>query len=332
MVRSIRTILAAFVISVLVFTGTDKALAIADPDSMSVQVAAFQNLAESGDMLFAVPYVLFYSSPPTERASQAFLGRLFDGTDELISTVPYAYVNGGYDLGLMSVYFTAAEVTNLGITWEDPAYEFRIQGNPNVFATPPIVTSPSIVWTTSLFSGSSALATYLFAAAIILEANWDAYTDPDIILTAVVGDAKVLTAEGEDYFQNVIPSLRQLAPKLFSSKTSAPVIIDREVSLTYRDQLLTFWDDTSIGRAREGIANLLGMPAMLLSSLFLVGFIVFLGWVAMKTTGSFELTPLIAAVVFPVGAFIGMTDIIFAGLIAAAAVFGTAFILYFRRG
>jgi hypothetical protein len=47
---------------------------------------------------------------------------------------------------------------------------------------------------------------------------------------------------------------------------------------------------------------------------------------------AYQIAPLTTAIIFPVGAYIGLTDMIFAGLLAVFAIFGMVFILFLRRG
>jgi hypothetical protein len=323
-----------FLLAVLcVILPSTQAYAISDPDSMILDdIQAYQSTVESGDILFVMSYQINYTVNPDEAASQAFLLRLMDGTTELRSTAPFSYVNSGYSSGVFSIYFTAAEVELMGITWEDSGYTFRLQGNPNVFASPPVVENGSIDWNSPLFS-KSILSSQVQVLALGLEVAWIPYTDPDIDLLFATPTGNGFTAEGEFYFTNVIPNLRVMTPNLFTGSVSNPYIPEREFTLSYRDQLLQFWDNSSIGAAMDGVASVFNTPRTLLTTLGMVAFNIFIIVVMTRANpAAYQIAPLTTAIIFPVGAYIGLTDMIFAGLLAVFAIFGMVFILFLRRG
>ena len=100
--------------------------AISNPDSISIQsVRVFQNLWETGDMLFLCEYKVMYATDPTEDPKDTFLVGVWDGTTQKYSR-PLSY----YDHNMQSVYLTAAQA----LTWEG-SYTVRVMGNPSYFAT-----------------------------------------------------------------------------------------------------------------------------------------------------------------------------------------------------
>ena len=310
-----------------------KALAIADPDSISIfTINAFQNTVESNDILFIASYTIEYGSIPTETVTEAFMFRLMDGTTELGSTAPFAYINSGYNGGVVALYFSASQVDLLGVTWEDSGYEVRLQGNPSLFASPPVVVNTSIGWN-SVLTTKSDLRDLLNGLAIGLELNWIPYTDPDIELLTNTADGNVFTQEGEDYFGNVVPNVRVAAPQLFTGRTALPIITDRTFTLSYRDQLLQFWDTSSIGIALQGAADVFSTPRSLITTLGLVAFNVAIIMAMVKANpAAGRIAPLTTAIILPIGAYVGLTDMVFAALIAMFATFGTVFVLFLRRG
>lgn len=312
---------------------TSRVLAISAPTSLELNsIRAFQNTVESNDILFIARYDIDYGSIPTETVTQAFIFRLMDGVIELGSVAPFAYINNGYDEGAIALYFSASQVDILGVTWEDSGYEVRLQGNPSLFASPPVVVNASINWN-SVLTTKSNLQELLNTIAIELEINWIPYTDPDIELLTNAADGNVFTQLGEDYFGNVVPNVRVAAPELFIGRTTLPIVTDRVFTLSYRDQLLQFWDTSSIGIALQGAANVFNTPRSLITTLGLIAFNVAIIMAMVKANpAAGQMAPLTTAIILPVGAYVGLTDMVFAALIAMFATFGTVFIIFLRRG
>ncbi len=311
----------------------NRALAIASPNSISIlTINAFQNTVESNDILFIASYNIDYTSNPTETVTQAFIFRLMDGGTELGSTAPFSFINAGYDGGVVALYFSASDVALIPIVWEGAGYEVRLQGNPSLFASPPVVVNSSIDWN-SVLTTKSDLRNLLNDLATDLQLNWAQYTEPDIELLTTAAAGNVFTQEGEVYFGNVIPNVRIAASGLFTGRTTLPVVTERTFTLSYRDQLLQFWDTSSIGTALQGAADVFNTPRSLITTLGLVAFNVAIIMAMVKANpAAGQIAPLTTAIILPVGAYVGLTDMVFAALIAMFATFGTVFILFLRRG
>lgn len=306
------------------------ASAIANPDEMQlISIRAYESVIETDDMLFVVYYTIDYTSIPSERASEAFLIRFIEGSTELKSATPFAFVNSGYSDGVVSIYFNSAEVATFGLIWENP-YTIRLQGSPSLFAVPPVVNSGSIDWTSQLVT-KTRFREHTLESARDLEVTWADFTDPDIELVQETPEGTTFTAEGEDYFTNVIANLRVIAPPLFSGRVVTPNFTERTFDTSYSEQLQNFWDGTSFGQNFQTWADLLSVDRLLFTTFLLVLFNLFIAYVAFLVLRSTDFTPLTVAVIFPVGAYIGMTDMILAALMAAAAVIGSVYILYLRR-
>ncbi len=327
--------LKAFLVSLVVLTvllqPSLRALAIANPDSLAiVTIRAYDSLVESGDMTFVVYYVIDYASPPTERATEAFMARFFSGSTELQSTSPYAYVNAGYSDGVMAFYFSSSQVTSLGLVWEG-GYTVKVQGSPGLFVLPPVVSSGSIEWVNLLVTRTR-FKEHVIDAARNLEVTWAPLTEPDIILVQETPEGPAFTNGGDTYFSNSIPNLRIIAPDLFSSRVAVPSFDDRVHDTTYAQDLQTFWDGTSFGQNFDTWADLLGMNRMLLTTLLLAAFNLFVMYITYAITQQAAFAPLTVAVIFPVGAYLGMTDIVLTALMAATSVIATVYILFLKRG
>ena len=100
----------------------------ANPDSISLEtVRVFQNIFESGDMLFMTSYDVHYATEPSEPAKDTFCLAVYDtdGTT-LIKSRPL----NDYQYNVHSVYFTATQA--LSLTWESE-YKVRVMGSSNYF-------------------------------------------------------------------------------------------------------------------------------------------------------------------------------------------------------
>lgn len=129
---SVLAILALLIISSM-------ALAIANPDGIAFTSAVtprykvFEDVAETGDMLFVAEGYVDYTVEPTDyTASEAFLFEVLNTTGNvtLLSRPLQAYGNRP-----ISIYQSASQVTSANLT-SGAAYILRISGNPLVFTSP----------------------------------------------------------------------------------------------------------------------------------------------------------------------------------------------------
>lgn len=125
------------IVAILAFGGV--ALAISNPDgiaftsSTTSRYKVFENVAETGDMLFLAEGYVDYTVEPTDyTAEQAFLFEVLNTTGNvtLISRPLQNYGNKP-----LAIYQTASQVTSANFT-SGAAYKLRISGNPLVFASP----------------------------------------------------------------------------------------------------------------------------------------------------------------------------------------------------
>lgn len=312
------------------FIARDKILAISNPDLMEIVIIrAFDSVIEEDDMLFVAYYRIDYETIPTERATEAFIARFIDGTTERQATTPFAFVNQGYSDGVFSFYFSSSDVIDFGLVWEG-SYTIRLQGNPSLFPVPTVVNSGSINWTSQLVT-LTRFREYILDFARDLEVTWAEFTDPDIALIQETPDGTAFTDNGDTYFTNVIPNLRVIMPTLFSGRIVVPDFTERVHNTTYSQDLQNFWDGTSFGNNFQAWADLLNMNRVLLTTLILVAFNIFVAYVSFVVTQQTAFAPLTVAVLFPIGAWIGMTDMILAALMTTLSVVASAYILYLRR-
>ena len=223
--------LVAFLVTTLVPTPV---FAIDDPDTPPQvnAVYVYEDLLEEGDTGVLVDYYLDYAVLPTETSTEAYLA-IFIDTDnatQLKSAAPYTFVDSGYGRGLVWMYFTATETTSYGLSsTNQSAYPIWLVGNPTLTwsdGSPPKTTASIDYWQTT---GDSAvlLALRVLYYADQLEIIWSL----DMVETTALGSK--LTATGESYFENVISSLRTMAPSAFSAGMLTPTQEGQDYSTVF---------------------------------------------------------------------------------------------------
>lgn len=218
--KKIITILLAVILAVTI---ASPVFGIADPDSplQISDVYVYENCLEEGDIGVLLDYYIDYAVPPTETANEAFLGVFVDtdGVTQLGSVAPYAYDDDGYGRGLMWIYFSAADVVTYGIDSADELlYDIWFTGNPTLAwaGDPPKTITGITYWQPDGTSTATLVALRVLYYAQVLENVWAV----DMIESTALGNR--LTTTGEDYFQNVITNLREIAPNCFASSESTP--------------------------------------------------------------------------------------------------------------
>jgi len=211
--------------------------AINSPDSgpFITRVDAYRHYLESDDLLVVARYNVPYATPPTEIITQAYLGRLMNGSTVLASVLPYSYYNKGYGYGGFSMYLDAASATGL---WE-AALTIELRGSPTLSWTPsvPSVVTSSINWrsTASATATQALMYSHLIAYAEDLSDYWS------IALTSSTAAGTVLSTYGETYFTNVVPNLRTAVPSLFSAGVTTPTYEDIEWQKTQSEAIKGTW-------------------------------------------------------------------------------------------
>lgn len=244
---------------------------------MDSYARCFNTVIDSGDLLCVGKFEIVYddcnsdtqTGCPDESVTTNFIGHFIDtdGTGQLRSVRPYTLQTQcctGYLEGIFSLYFTASDLTSLGIvTGNMTDYFLSIQGDPAVLASGEADTMN----VEGLFA-SSLLNQSLVNRAQELETSWK-----QDLLDTEAGTNR-FNADGEDYFSNAIPNLRQISPKLFLNVTVAPTVDEKTHDTSYDDDLRGFlqtspttktWDDsiTSFGTQ-------IGVSGMVIKTLFSV--------------------------------------------------------------
>lgn len=233
-----RLLLSITISLLLILSYALPVLAIDDPDNNPPainNVLVYEDLAETGDLGCLVEYFIDYTiaGTPTETVTESYLVAFIDtdGTTQLRSVAPYTYIVGGdngYMTGLAWIYFTAAEVTTLSIEVADVAlYKVWLMGNPTLSwaADPPKQTAGISTWYTTGDS-NLLLALDVLNYAEDFETAWT--TTLDLVSVTSIGNR--LTTLGAAYFENVITSLRDIAPTAFADGELSPIISDIDYS------------------------------------------------------------------------------------------------------
>lgn len=221
MKRAILIIAGIFLALILVVTPV---WAISNPDSIAFGTGTsslykvFENVLETGDMLFVAEGYVDYTVEPTDyTADEAFLFEVLNTSGNV--TLLSKPLNDYGDRPI-SIYQTAAQVTALGLVSET-SYILRLSGNPLIFASQ-TGNSANVTLTASDYVDQSVGATsevptdnnlrnFLMLMAINIEANDAPSTD---YYESVQG-YNYLTTTGANIFIEGIPNLFNMCPILF---------------------------------------------------------------------------------------------------------------------
>ena len=258
---------------------------IDNPGTMEVsRVEAYQNYVETGDQLYLVSFEATYTpcntAPAGYNVEDIFLFRLMNGGTQIAVNTAYPYNGdgtdycaGGFDVGVMSVYFSASDVTNLGMGWGAATnYYVQFTGNP-IFAwtagTPPQVNHSVDSWfDDDVPDRFSARIRYI---ASQVEVDWG-----DDLIDGPSGQ-QTLTNDGEEYFTNSIPNLKVVCPDIFGATYIEAGFEDSEYisdgwaggdttdrliyGANWAAQSFTATADYTINRVEVKLRNVVGTPS-----------------------------------------------------------------------
>ena len=183
---------------------TSPVWAIAEPDNLRILSSrCYGEAIDTGDILCIIHYDIAYASVPTQVASETFLGRYMDGgSTPLKTTAPFVLVSNGYNQGIMSVYFSPTDVTDLGVVYGDATDTLQIIGSPAVFSSPQSA-SLNIEWISQADSQDD-IEQSVRNLAFLLEAQTE-WTDTDLLIFEAGCTSAILTgtlaeSSGEQYF------------------------------------------------------------------------------------------------------------------------------------
>ena len=286
MKKLIRFLLAITLILGLLAPSFSVSATPANPDSITLHTAkAFENVFETGDMLFIVSYNVNYAIEPSEFASDTFLVNLLsiNGTSLLMSR-PL----NDYQYNVISILATAAQVTSLGLTWNSE-YQLRITGNPAIFGT---LTEGTNMATKTLsisdwnadgsLTSKALLALHIIDLANTLETEW-AIT---LLVTTTSGN-QVLNSAGRTAFILAIPALDIVIPLIFQS-TSGVITIDPVTSnaTLQGNSTMLIRLGPQISSAFTGIGTWLGISQSMSGGLWALLFILTIASITFLSVGN----------------------------------------------
>jgi len=294
----------------------------ADPDATPTvdRIIIERNLLTTGDILILISANIPYASLPSTPVTETFIWRLIDtdGVTELGSTVGYAYNDDGYGYNLYSMYFSAAEVTALGIVW-GTSYAIRLSGNPANFDTPPVYNySIAAADYTSLSDTADVqaeLEAWILTLADELNNRWGLATSVQLLEESEAGT--VLSIYGEAFFRGAIYGLQAFAPRVFSVIIRTIDIDDREWDTEYAENVSSQWVGSWVETSRAAGRALFGTDYNLLDIIILSVMCVGLLIGNLMLTASHWNGLVDCAFLAVIAARLGMYDLAFLILVAA---------------
>lgn len=278
-------------------------------------VDVYDNAIETGDMMFFTDYTLTYTVTPTEPISDTFFVKLYDSLGvEIVAVTPYAFFENGYNRGIVVMYFTAAEVTSLGLVWEDP-YEMRIMGNPSASwtGTPPIPVSSTyttFTWrlTHPVSTQRGVIAQRIQSFAQTLTAAW---ADTNYVLYTIQSGSIYLTSVGQAYFSIVVPYLTTIAPNILQNVQVTQTIIKRDNSgSSWQTSIDAFTHDTVFEKPRLYLGTLFGVSGRMVTGVLWLIAMLFIIYKAAKMVNSYKPAMLLSFPLLVFGCLVGWMPVL----------------------
>lgn len=295
--------------------------AVADPDIIEIlSVSRYDDVAVVGDELYIVEYNLEYTSNPVDPAFDNYIGRMMDVLTELGNVRLYSITipNDGYDHGLYSFYFPTG-------TPVAPGFTYRLEGNPAVFASPPVATTGTT--TTKATDGlppNEVLTLDMLAYMEEFETDWglDIYEE---------AQGRKFTSLGEDYFTNVIPNLKTYAPTLFLANTTQPDYVEETFDLSYENSVRNYWSSSDYDQTLTNLANAVNMPRMVFTTIVLLAIAAAVAFWIIAQFQATEIGIFGAIIILGVGTFVGLTPMAFTATLVLFGILAIGYIFFYAR-
>ena len=293
----------------------------------------FENVDETGDMLFLAEGFVDYASPPTDYdADEAFVLQV-RSTDN--ATVLLSRPLESYGERPISIYQTAAQVLSANLT-SGSFYVMRISGNPLIF--------PSLVEGTNMTSKtlsaddwydqstSTELANLLKIACVYIAENME---EEDSVTTYLAESEGVqyLTPTGANLFLTGIPSLNVFCPSLFQITTEVMTAEDPAATGNYTANITALARlGPTIDRGVTNIGVWLDVSKPTAAGLILMALMVMLCvWLYKRTQSGKVVLGIGIAATLPVGTFLGLAPMVLLFIIAIFIVLMTGY-YFLTRG
>lgn len=275
------------ILSIFVFAIPVAAAALPDTTPTFLYTYVNRSLLETNDILFYACYDLPYATLPSKVACSTFIFELIDtdGVTVLASTEdtgkPYTYHDRGFNIGLVSFYFAAADNPGWG-----GLYTLRIKGDPAEFVTPPTYDTVLTAEAYSTLDSSNTTGNQDELAARIRTISGPLSVEFGVDLFSFQDQVTVLTAAGETYFVNSIPELQYMAPSLFYFQSANMDASERtwgtSLSDTYKLRLVGTWIQDSF----DNLADWVNVPTVLIIGVVMVVVCVVLIRISMRRFGT----------------------------------------------
>ena len=248
------------------------------------QTDAYRNVLETGDLLIIIHENTPYTETPEPNYSDAFVWRLYDvdGTSELAQSTGNNYHNRGYGHNVISWYFSAADLSTLGIDsypvyWE-LAYTIKLSGTSSnsTFDTPiPFYNLGGMDTSSATYSAltdtdevKAEITTRILELAAVIDNRWGLAAEYSLLDETLT--KTVLSLYGQAFFRRAIYGIQAMAPELFDISITNIDVEDRtwttdyEVALEAQHAGSYLEDATSAGEALFDVSyNLMGMLIIL---------------------------------------------------------------------
>jgi len=198
------------------------------PETFKINnISAYQGIYENNDQMFLIEYETTYNtgSPNTYTSETALICRLLHNGSEITSSSPFAYYNAGWCHGIVSIYLSANDVIEYGMTFSNHSIIFQgiplLAWNGNI----PTINTSNI----NYFSEDvqTSFESRIKVLAHLIENSWG------IDLIQGNSDNSYFTAIGEEYFSSSISYLKDIVPDLYQATTITPSKFTREYYMDY---------------------------------------------------------------------------------------------------
>lgn len=335
-----KLLVATLLALVSIFLIAVPVLAIANPATIAFtssgtgRYKAFENVHETGDMLFvAESYINYDPAPgtPTDyTAEEAFQFQLLNpaGDSVILQTAITEYEDT-----VISIYQTAAQVTANADLVSGTLYKYRLIGNPAIFgagvegtnmATKPLTADDWL--DQSEFEG---IDSWLYSLCISIVANIEASSGATH--TAEVGGVTYLDASGATLFLAGIPSLNVFLPEIFLVVASPMSAEDPAHTGAYQTALTPVAQlGATIGASVAGVSSWLAISTTT-AGIVISGFMSFIILpVVYWRTRNASMTFIVASFFIIVCGFLGLFPLAIAFIIAGVVLILTGFLFWGR--
>jgi len=330
--RYLRVVSILVALSMVLIPSTSYAAQPADPNDLAMRsVGVFQNIYETGDMLFVVSCDIEYAVEPSGNASSNFIFSLYDSSNTtLIPPVrPVSY----YQESVTSIYRTADQVVSGNLTWGSN-YRVRIGGSPTVFGN--LTESISMVTHTlsagNWVEGNAVDSREALRVWCLTQAIW---MQTELTLALIVSVPDVLYALntlGRIMFLQGIPNLDSVVPLLFQVSIGTDTVEEQEVTHAYEEEtsVMNRLGD-SMAESFDGVGNYFGVSGQNAAGMFWALIIATAASIVFAYSGNTVAAILLCVPLVILGAELGMVPLAMLFVLTIAMVAYLGYQLYLAR-